>query len=98
MIRGPGQGADQGDSGTENRAKPAPRSSSAVFTTAVLLRGPVARDLYLRPQPPARGPGRTGPAIIGEMDSTTVVLPGFDARVDAVGNLLINPVRWGLRP
>ena len=34
-----------------------------------------------------------GPAIIGEMDSTTVVLPGYDARVDAVGNLLINPVQ-----
>jgi N-methylhydantoinase A len=34
-----------------------------------------------------------GPAIVGEMDSTTVVLPGFEARVDAVGNLLINPLR-----
>jgi N-methylhydantoinase A len=34
-----------------------------------------------------------GPAIIGEMDSTTVVLPGFDARVDAIGNLLINPAK-----
>ena len=33
-----------------------------------------------------------GPAIISEMDSTTVVLPGYDARVDSVGNLLINPV------
>ncbi|TDG11380.1 hydantoinase/oxoprolinase family protein [Seongchinamella unica] len=33
-----------------------------------------------------------GPAIIGEMDSTTVVLPGYDAQVDAIGNLLINPV------
>ena len=32
-----------------------------------------------------------GPAIVSEMDSTTVVLPGYDARVDAVGNLLINP-------
>jgi N-methylhydantoinase A len=32
-----------------------------------------------------------GPAIISEMDSTTVVLPGFHARVDAIGNLLINP-------
>tara|TARA_B110000503_G_scaffold116347_1_gene175382 strand:- start:8873 stop:10942 length:2070 start_codon:yes stop_codon:yes gene_type:complete len=32
-----------------------------------------------------------GPAIIGEMDSTTVVLPGFVATVDAIGNLLINP-------
>jgi len=26
------------------------------------------------------------------MDSTTVVLPGYHARVDAVGNLLIEPV------
>ena len=36
-----------------------------------------------------------GPAIIGEMDSTTVVLPGFVASVDAVGNLLINPANGG---
>jgi N-methylhydantoinase A len=33
-----------------------------------------------------------GPAIVSEMDSTTVILPGYDARVDAVGNLLINPL------
>jgi N-methylhydantoinase A len=32
-----------------------------------------------------------GPAIVLEMDSTTVVLPGYEARVDAIGNLLINP-------
>ena len=32
-----------------------------------------------------------GPAIVGEMDSTTVILPGYEARVDDVGNLLINP-------
>ena len=32
-----------------------------------------------------------GPAIISEMDSTTVVLPGYSATVDAVGNLLIQP-------
>ena len=36
-----------------------------------------------------------GPAVIGEMDSTTVVLPGFEARVDHIGNLLINPVNQG---
>ena len=35
--------------------------------------------------------GRRVPAIVGEMDSTTVVLPGYRARVDAVGNLLIEP-------
>jgi N-methylhydantoinase A len=32
-----------------------------------------------------------GPCIISEMDSTTVVLPGHSATVDAIGNLLINP-------
>lgn len=32
-----------------------------------------------------------GPAIVIEMDSTTVILPGHDAKVDAIGNLLINP-------
>jgi N-methylhydantoinase A len=36
-----------------------------------------------------------GPAIVSEMDSTTVVLPGYDARVDAIGNLLINPLTSG---
>jgi len=35
----------------------------------------------------------SGPAIVSEMDSTTVVLPGYEARVDAVGNLLINPAQ-----
>lgn len=32
-----------------------------------------------------------GPAILTEMDSTTVVLPGYVASVDQIGNLLINP-------
>ncbi len=32
-----------------------------------------------------------GPAIISEMDSTTVVLPGYAAKVDKIGNLIINP-------
>jgi N-methylhydantoinase A len=33
-----------------------------------------------------------GPAIVSEMDSTTVILPGYAARVDSVGNLLIEKV------
>ena len=35
----------------------------------------------------------TGPAIVQEMDSTTLVLPGHNATVDSVGNLLINPAQ-----
>jgi N-methylhydantoinase A len=33
-----------------------------------------------------------GPAIVCEMDSTSVILPGYIADVDAVGNLLIKPL------
>jgi N-methylhydantoinase A len=32
-----------------------------------------------------------GPSIVSEMDSTTVILPGYEACVDEIGNLLINP-------
>ena len=34
-----------------------------------------------------------GPAIVVEMDATTLVLPGHAATVDGVGNLLINPAK-----
>lgn len=34
----------------------------------------------------------TGPAIVTEMDSTTLVLPGHAATVHATGSLLINPI------
>jgi N-methylhydantoinase A len=35
--------------------------------------------------------GGCRPGIVMEMDSTTVILPGYTAKVDTVGNLLINP-------
>ncbi|MFP4090865.1 MAG: hydantoinase/oxoprolinase family protein [Cyclobacteriaceae bacterium] len=34
----------------------------------------------------------SGPAIVSEMDSTTVILPGYAGEVDKYGNILINPV------
>ena len=37
------------------------------------------------------GNGLSGPAIITEMDSTTVVLPGFHAEVDRYFNLIVRP-------
>ena len=36
-----------------------------------------------------------GPAIITEMDSTTLVESGCTATIDKVGNILINPNREG---
>jgi N-methylhydantoinase A len=34
-----------------------------------------------------------GPAIVSEMDSTTVILPEHEAAIDEVGNLIINPTK-----
>ena len=34
-----------------------------------------------------------GPAVVVEMDATTVILPGHEALVDKQGNLIINPVK-----
>ena len=33
-----------------------------------------------------------GPAIVTEMDSTTLILPNHAGEVDSVGNILINPI------
>jgi N-methylhydantoinase A len=52
------------------------------YDTVIYDRGKLHEDLV--------GPG---PAIVGEMDSTTIILPGYEARVDQVGNLLINPAQ-----
>ena len=40
----------------------------------------------------ARGHRFQGPAIVEELDSTTLVEPGFQVEVDRYGNLLISPV------
>ena len=32
-----------------------------------------------------------GPAIVMQLDSTTVLLPGHDGEIDAIGNILIRP-------
>ena len=34
----------------------------------------------------------TGPAIIEEIDSTTVIHPGYSAQVDRFGNLILNRI------
>ena len=33
----------------------------------------------------------SGPAIVTEMDSTSLILPGHVGEIDALGNILINP-------
>ena len=52
------------------------RRASAIYDRAALRAGDVIK----------------GPAVITEMDSTTLVLSGCEATVDAFGNIFINPV------
>ncbi len=37
----------------------------------------------------------TGPAVVEEFDSTTVLHPGYRAEIDGFGNLIIRPAPFG---
>jgi N-methylhydantoinase A len=71
-------------SGVEKRAAPEPATTRRVFNDGSFLLAPVflRRDL---------GEGATiaGPAIVEQEDSTTWILPGWSARVDQIGNMLV---------
>ena len=53
---------------------------------------PLSARIYERARLLARNQLR-GPAIVTEYSATTVLLPGWTARVDAYGNLLLEPAR-----
>ncbi len=55
---------------------------------------PVEAPIYLRHRMP-EGVKILGPAIVEQMDSTTVVLPGYRAEADRYGNLLIRECEEG---
>jgi N-methylhydantoinase A len=46
----------------------------------------------------AIGMSFAGPAIVEQMDATTIVPPGWEARVDALGNLILTRGEPALRP
>ena len=76
----------------DNAASIDPEESSVSSRTNLIFQGrefpdsPVWDRLSLK-----NGHAVLGPCIISEMDSNTVILPGFRAQVDAVGNILIRP-------
>jgi N-methylhydantoinase A len=58
------------------------------------LEGPVTYDTPIYERTALKpGPMLTGPAIITQYDTTTVVPPDWRARVDTLGNLIIDDVR-----
>ena len=64
---------------------PAPRTRRRVYFGT---RGWIDTPIFDRSALPA-GPVVQGPAIIEEMSSTTVIRPGDRARVDDIGNIVI---------
>lgn len=64
---------------------PTPDGSRRVcFALDAILDSPAFRREHLRP-----GDIILGPAVVDQMDATTVIFPGDVARVDAFGNLLV---------
>jgi len=67
-------------------------SAAAYMDTNVYVAGrEQAAKIYDRSQLLA-GNRIAGPAIVTEMDATTLILPDHDGEVDTVGNILIRPV------
>ncbi len=56
--------------------------------------GWIETDVYARARLPVAVPFQ-GPAIVEEMSSTTVILPGQSTRVDRIGNIIIDARRGG---
>ncbi len=69
------------------RPRPGPVTPGSTWTAAGRTR-PVYDRAELR-----AGDVIDGPAIVTEMDSTTLILPGHAATVDPCGSLLIRPAR-----
>ena len=67
-------------------AKAALKGQRKVYMTSP--RRPIQTDIYDRYALKA-GNRIEGPAVVEEIDSTTLILPGCTARVDGYGNLLI---------
>ncbi|MDZ7679796.1 MAG: hydantoinase/oxoprolinase family protein [Acidimicrobiales bacterium] len=81
--------------GTEIDVASSPDASGAVVEPQRVYADGAWHDAVLVDRTQLRaGHHISGPAIILEMDSTTVVLPGHDCEVDRWGNLVIAPAGW----
>jgi N-methylhydantoinase A len=70
---------------------PADASEASIGQSEVVYpRGPLATPLYLREKLHS-GNRIAGPALVLQMDSTTVVPPGWGGTVDLFGNLVLEP-------
>ena len=69
------------------RRRPGARCARSISRRPAVSSDCPSYDRYRLPA----GGAIEGPAIVEEIDSTTVIHPGFRAGVDRFGNLLIRP-------
>ena len=69
---------------TAERTPPAEGAREVCFASAAPLPTPVYVRDKLQP-----GDVIAGPAVIDQMDSTTVIFPGDIARIDPLGNIIV---------
>jgi N-methylhydantoinase A len=88
------EGPHQHEAAPGRPAGPAADAARTGHVTAQLPGATAARRLPVY-QRDLVGPGQciTGPAIVHQLDSTTVVLPGQRARADALGSMWLEEVR-----
>ncbi|PLB41756.1 Hydantoinase/oxoprolinase-domain-containing protein [Aspergillus candidus] len=74
-------------------ASPAPPAEARVGEQTIIVRGvEQTATLWDRQSITQQGVRVDGPCIITEMDSNTLILPGYYGEIDAIGNILIQPV------
>lgn len=70
-----------------------PPADALVQKQSIIVEGkPVEAAFWDRTKVSIEGVKINGPAIITEMDSNTLILPGYYGEIDAIGNIVINPV------
>ncbi|KAJ1327652.1 5-oxoprolinase (ATP-hydrolyzing) [Microdochium nivale] len=70
--------------------------SAVVNTKMITVEGKkVEAKFYDRAKLDKVGYRIDGPAVVSEMDSNTLILPGFYGEIDSIGNILINPIDKG---
>ncbi|PYH66610.1 hydantoinase/oxoprolinase [Aspergillus vadensis CBS 113365] len=70
-----------------------PPSSAVIGTQVIIIEGrEQLATVWEREKITLEGIRVTGPCIITEMDSNTLILPGYSGEIDRLGNILILPI------
>ena len=77
----------------EKAASNEPPASALIQKQNIIFEGkPIEATFWDRAKVSIEGVKIKGPAIITEMDSNTLILPGYIGEIDAIGNIVINPI------